>query len=586
MFLKKSFKSVKGKIYNHYAIVESYREEGKVKHRILFPVGPLSDESADRLRLVLNAHSDPDLVVAKADDIVVTKHGAYLDVSVLVHLWKDWLFDQFFKEERWITGMVINRCIDPVSNFNVQNWLSKTVLPAYLETEPLSMNNFDIYLELDRLCQREADLQSFIFRQLQLRRPGSLEAFFYDITSSYVTGKRCTLAMLGYSRDHRPDCEQVVIALMITPEGYPFYWCVMEGNTQDVTTICRLIRDIKARFPLESCTMVFDRGMVSADNLKALEGEGWDYVSAMDRDEIAVSPFFATALPEPPMPGDWEQILAMREFLPLEEDLLYYREFVLESRRYILFFDVARFLNEHQAQLKKIERALQWLANKNVGLAKAQKARNRESLEQDIRATMKRFRVKNYLSVQIEPCAHTVTTKKGKSRTVQSFHLSHIVDETALQEERRMHGITCFISNVPQSRTSVREMVGWYRRKNKVEEAFREIKSHLELRPIYLTRTKRVKAHVIVCVLAYFLYNDIEQRLKEHKISISTEKVLSLLAECRTNRWVFDKAETRSRLNITKVSPQQKEVLKALDCDSVVEEKHLKSILKKAESWL
>jgi transposase len=393
MFLKKSVKTVKGKKYSHYSIVESFRDNGKVKHRLIFAIGPLDDEVADRLRLTLNVHSNQDLVVAKSDDIVVTKHGAYLDVAVLVHIWQQWQFHEFFQDDRWVTGMVINRCIDPVAKCNVQEWMTKTVLPAYLDTDPLSMNAFDIFRELDRLCQRETELQSYMFRKIQEKRPNSLDVFFYDITSTYVTGSRCVLTKFGYSRDHRPDCEQIVIALMITPDGYPFYWKLLEGNTQDVSTVCDLIQNVKTCFPIQHCTMVFDRGMVSADNPKTLEKTNWDYVSVMDRDEINVLSFFQTALPTPPMPEDWEQVLAMQEFQPIDDDILYYREFEDDNRRYIITFDLARFLDEHQIQRNKVEQIDRWLIKKNEDLKQAKKSRNRDTLEREISKILKRFHV-------------------------------------------------------------------------------------------------------------------------------------------------------------------------------------------------
>nr|WP_042315668.1 hypothetical protein [Desulfofarcimen acetoxidans] len=89
MFLKKSTFKRNDKIYCHYKIVESYREDGKVKHRILFNVGTLSDEQAERLRITLNAHKNPDIIVSKTEQIVATKHAAYLDVAVLNHLWHE-----------------------------------------------------------------------------------------------------------------------------------------------------------------------------------------------------------------------------------------------------------------------------------------------------------------------------------------------------------------------------------------------------------------------------------------------------------------------------------------------------------------
>jgi transposase len=89
------------------------------------------------------------------------------------------------------------------------------------------------------------------------------ESCFYDITSSYFEGGKCILATYGYSRDHRSDRKQIVIALVITPDGYPFYWRVLPGNTQDVTTIAELAKELKERFGVKECPLVFFKDCVS-----------------------------------------------------------------------------------------------------------------------------------------------------------------------------------------------------------------------------------------------------------------------------------------------------------------------------------
>ena len=131
MFLKKSVRTINGKTYSHYKIVESYRENGKIKHRILFPLGTLTDEQAEQLRLAMNAHSNPDIVVAKAAQIIVTKHLEFLSVAVLHHVWQDWGFSQFFQEDSWVEPMIINRIEDPVSKYGLKEWMIRTILPAY-----------------------------------------------------------------------------------------------------------------------------------------------------------------------------------------------------------------------------------------------------------------------------------------------------------------------------------------------------------------------------------------------------------------------------------------------------------------------
>ncbi|KLU62744.1 transposase DDE domain protein [Peptococcaceae bacterium CEB3] len=127
---------------------------------------------------------------------------------------------------------------------------------------------------------------------------------------------------------------------------------------------------------------------------------------------------------------------------------------------------------------------------------------------------LKRKQVKKFLTITIEQKPQTISRKKGMTREVQSFKLSYAIHKQALTlaRELRQHGITSFISNLAGTEISSREIITWYRRKNNVEEAFHKIKSHLELRPVHLTRSKRVKAHVTICTLAYFLYSDMERR--------------------------------------------------------------------------
>jgi transposase len=585
MFLKKSTTTIRGKTYNNYKIVESYREGGNVKHRILFPLGALTEEQAEQLRLVVSAHSNPDVVVAKSDQIVVTKHAGFLAVATLHHFWEEWGFADFFRMDRWVEAMVLNRCLEPVTKIKIKEWMAETVLPAYLEVDPHKVDEFDVYRSLDDLAKREKELQVFLYQQLQAKQSFS-GYFFYDLTSTYLEGSRCLIAKLGYSRDHRPDCEQIVIALMVTPEGYPFHWQVLEGNTQDVTTIEQLIWEVNSQYHLQHCTLVFDRGMVSANNLISLEAASWNYVSALDRDEIVNVGFLEGALPEPASLYDWEQVMTMREFVPFDEDqLLFYREFTKEERRYVLTFDVARFLEEYRSLKRRLNQAITWLEQKNKALAQAKKARNQEILTRELETMLKRKRVKRLLKVCLEPREGKVTNARGKERIVHTFQFAYAVNEEERQKEQRLHGLTCFVTNLPAQKASAQEVISWYRRKNKVEEAFREIKSYLELRPIYLTRTERVRAHVSICILAYFLYNEMERHFREKGLAESPPEVLARLQKCQVNRLEF-KTQHRSKLSITEPSEQQKEYLQVLGCENILAPQEVKQVLKKIENWL
>jgi transposase len=271
-------------------------------------------------------------------------------------------------------------------------------------------------------------------------------------------------------------------------------------------------------------------------------------------------------------------------FEPFDEERRLFLREQTGQRRHILTFDVDRFLDERRQQERKLQQALTWIDEKNQKLAQAKRARSSETLQKEIKEMQRRKGVKRFLAVQIEPATCTVVGKKGQERTVQTFRLAYLLDQASLEQEQRLHGVTCFITTLTCETVPAREAITWYRRKNKVEEAFHEIKSHLELRPVWLTRANRVKAHVTACVLAYFLYNDIEQRLRKSGSQMSSEDALRILKECLINQIAL--GSNQIRLGITQVSPLQQEIIAALGAEEVIEPKLVKRVLRKVENYL
>lgn len=584
MFLKKSSKSYKGKTYVSYTLTESYREQGKVKHRNLYNLGDLTDAQAEQFRLVLQVQGNPSLIVTHEEDLLVTQSLSYLNVMALHHLWRQWRLEQFFVTDRWVEALVINRCVNPTSKIKLQSWAVQSVLPAVIPSLR-TYDEYDVYRELDRLAKQEDDLQVFLYQQLVQRQKMSTDAFFYDITSSYFEGSHCVIAKLGYSRDHRPDREQIVIGLMITPEGYPFYWRVLEGNTQDVTTIESLVVDVKNRFGIEHCKLVFDRGMVSAANLQAIEKQSFHYVSAMDQDEIRML-LLDKVMPEAATPENWEQVLALQEFQPFDEqEFLFFRQLEVDGTRYIVTFDVQRFYDQTKHRKRQIQAVMQGIEQTNTSLKNAKKARKREIVERDALKILSRKGFKKQAEISVEPISIEVTSPKGTTRTVQSFHIQLKWLEDRIRDAARLDGLTCFITNMTADEMNEREVIVWYRRKNKVEEAFREMKSHLQLRPMHVTREQRVRAHVTICMLANFLTNDMEQQLTATGIQTSPQEVLAGLASCQVHQLEVPTLQ-RKMLKVQEISQQQQQWLQALHCEEIGKDSFKKQVLKQVEQWV
>lgn len=571
MFLKKVTIKKEGKTYNYYKIVASYRDnDGKPKHRLIQNLGVLSEEDATRMKMILRVQQDADLSLSKSSDIEVTKHWIFLPILLLHSLWETFKLHRFFSDGLLTEAMVLNRCIEPRSKIHVMEWVQDTVLPG-LHRSSTNLSNFAVYRDLDDLNKRESALQAHLYQQLQQFDPSIGEGFFYDITSTYLEGSNCVIAKLGYSRDHRPDLQQIVIALMVTPLGSPFYWKVLEGNTQDVTTLPDVVKDLKNRFGLTRCHLVFDRGMVSDDHLNFLEKQELTYLSAMDKDEMACHSLFNEFMPEPASKDDYEQILALHEFQPTDENQFFYtREGQIDQRRFIFSFDVTRFYEDIKSREKRLDQAMAWISDKNANLAIAKKSRNKETLERDVKTMLAKRKLKSLLLVTVTPIELTVAKSNKTTRIVQSFQLSAEIDKSKELQKRRLDGITCFITNdmtIPQG-----AVIQKYREKNKIEEAFREMKSQLSLRPIYLTRPERVKAHVTICIIAYLLINSMEMMLRKAKITLSSEELLRQVSSCRLNQVGLKNSSQRS-LTITEMTEQQEQLVKLFHCEKMMKPK-------------
>jgi transposase len=577
MFLKKVTLKQQGKTYNYYKIVASYRDkDGKPKHRLIQNLGALSDEDAAKMKMIIQSQQGPDLLVAKHSDLVVTRHWLFLPVILLHSLWEMLQLHRFFPDALLVEAMVLNRCLEPQSKIHMVDWMKETTLPALYNPIVLP-EPFAVYRELDQLNKQEINLQTHLYQQLERIDPSIGEGFFYDITSSYMEGSHCVIAKLGYSRDHRPDLQQIVIALMVTPEGSPFYWKVLEGNTQDVTTLPGVVKDLKQRFGLKSCHLVFDRGMVSMDHLEFLETEKLTYLSAMDHDEMVNHPLFNAFMPTPASKDDYEQHLALQGFQPTDEQQFFYtREGQVDQRRFIFSFDVSRFYEDIASRERRITKTLAWISEKNAALALAKNSRNKEALEREAKQLISRRKLKGLFQVDVVPLEIERPMKKADStRTVHSFEYVVTMDKEKEADMRRSDGITCFITN--EVNLSSVQVIQKYREKNKIEEAFREMKTLLALRPIHLTRPERVKAHVSLCILAYLLLNTMEMQLRSAGESTSPVDVLRQLQSCQLNQ-IGLRDSSQTTITMTEMSEKQKHWMEIFACEQYLKPKVLKQI--------
>ena len=575
MFLKKARKTYKGKVYETYALTESYRENGKVKHRHIANLGSLTKEQAQRIKLVLKAKQIEDVFVGHLSDVVAKEHYRFLDVAVLDDIWRQFDLDQYFAELPYAEAMVVNRCLDPKSKIQIQDWTQQTILPRLLRYDFSADSEYSIYRTLDKITDQEVELQKHVYRKCKQLGHTDEKAVFYDITSSYFEGTKCVLAFKGYSRDHRPDRLQITIALVVTPNGYPFYWRVMPGNTQDVTTVEDLLLILKERFGIEECLLVLDRGMVSQNNLEAIAEKKLTYISALDKDEVSglglmEAEFQSLVVDE----RYWRDNLLSLGFNLYDENLVY-REHIKGKVRYILAFNRQAYQDQQQNRQERLQKAKSYLAACNNELKHAQKSRNREATARRIENKLRKWNMHKVFVWELEPIA---ITKKGTGQKIDSFRVVYTINEDKLKQQASLDGIMCFVTNEPTDKLPACQVIRYYRRKSKVEDAFRELKDHLHLRPFFLSREKRVRAHVTICVLGYLLLNALEEKLQQQHYQCSAATALEILGKCLLNRIGFKNSESYAE-SITEVTTQQLEILRKLGFEYLISKKYLNQLL-------
>ena len=190
--------------------------------------------------------------------------------------------------DKYVQMMVVNRCVDPLSKLGVTRWIERT---CYKEMAGYKDLDFDVtyfYRSMDHLLKVKDDLELAIFEKLKDLFSINVKLTFYDITSSYFYTDNCEIGANGYSRDNRPEREQIVIGVVTSFEGYPIKHYVFEGNLKDETTVKEVVKELKSGYNVEDTTFVGDRGMITKLNLDRLEGEGFDYIMGVKhrQDEI------------------------------------------------------------------------------------------------------------------------------------------------------------------------------------------------------------------------------------------------------------------------------------------------------------
>jgi transposase len=584
----------KGKSYRSYSLARAYRVNGKNRKEIVYKLGKLNENEVIKWRSLLKGLKNPEAVVTTLGDLKVIEHFAYLDVATANAIWDEWRLDEIFQGngkrdveiENIARILTVNRCIDPVSKSQTSEWFSKTTLSWILDVKTDSINASRIFRELEVIENHKEAICQHIFKLLCRRNVQSMKSVFYDLSSTTFSGSRCVLMKWGHCKEGYKN--HVVLAIVVNREGLPFYWEVLPGGTADATTIVWLLGRLKKRFKTNNTTLVFDRGMVSDDNLSLLEEDEIKYISAMDKSQLeGITEFdFSTFSHFAPEHVD-KQIGELADFIRLNNNT-YYREVKVEGkRRYILCFNPQLFKDQRKARKQAIENFQFFTTNLNAELQEAKKSRQRKATNKKFKQGITKYKLTNFVDVTLR--IKHVTRKKadGTEQRICTYHGTVKVDEKSMQAVGKLDGFWLLVTNHTEKEgdlfnMSAQQAITPYRDKVVIESAFRDIKSFVKIAPVWVWTEAHVKAHYTICVLSHLINRTLTLRLHENKGEktkeiVSHEKLYKRLSGCMIDHIKIENIGL-STYNYSHLNEEQGELLKRIGLKSLISKAFLNKI--------
>jgi len=523
MHLTYSDSKYKGKTYKSYSIAESYRDGERVRKRILWPIGKLSDIQAEQIRLICKIVKKPDQLMTQLKDVVVQESRAYLDLAVVNELWNQWQLDQAFDYD--VTAgplptytiakiLTINRCTDPCSHYSIPQWAKKSALEDVLKIDLSCLNDDKIYYELDKIYKNKISIENHLFNQTFKKHPESYGFINYDLTTSYFVGYNCDLSAFGKGKMECHSRRQVLLGVLINSEGYPFKWDVFPGNTAEVKTLKQNIDACKTRFKLtdKNVTLVFDRGIISDDNANLIEEAKLKYISALDKNQIpscgvSLKSFHGLSIEDKDAPN----IPIPEGFKKYDDELYYHDNGVIGNKRFITGFNPTLLIEDRNNRDEKITFFKNYLNEENKNLKNAQRDRQHDATKSRIVNELKRLKIHKYYEAPVlTPIALVKRLQNGHVKSIKSFKIEIKMLTDVIAADRLLDGVCVFITNHTEQeghgfKVKPQFIVRAYRDKTKIEDVFKNVKSFLKIRPFFVNTGAHVKAVYTICILAYFI---------------------------------------------------------------------------------
>jgi transposase len=533
MYLRSTTRKKDGKQHRYFSVVESHRlSTGKTVQRRVLYLGEINDKQeaawrksvsvfdADRQQYTTLSLFPEDRIVPQdaVDGIQVRLSGMELrnprvfgSCWLGCQLWRQLGLDEFWQErlpegreavgwEKVLQLLVVNRLIEPGSEFRLhRHWFLSSAMDELLNADFIVAEKDRLYRCLDRILEHKRDLFVFLRKKWADLFAADFEVLLYDLTSTYFEGEmeRNSKANRGYSRDGRPDCLQVVIALVVTTDGFPLAYEVMDGNTSDRTTLRKFLTHVENTYGKAKRVWVMDRGIPTEEVLAEMRSPERQTFYLVGTPKSKISQHEKQWLDLP-----WQKV---RESVEV-------KLYAHENELYVLARSEGRQQKEIAMRRRRLVRLLLKLRAMRRSLP------SRDQLLLRIGAAKKEAgRAFGFVKIELP--------HKDQDVTRDSFRFQ--LDKTKLRDAERRDGYYLLRSNL----TSEDPAVLWsrYVQLTQIEAVFRSLKSELGIRPIYHQKEDRTDAHILVAFLAYCLQVTLKNRLMAYAPGLTPTAVLDKL---------------------------------------------------------
>ena len=527
MFLKRTRRIKDGKTHHYWSVVENRRLlNGKVMQRQVLYLGEINDSQQLAWRKSIEVFDEgaKRQVALFADDALpaddATAIGVRLSEMQLKRprqwgacwlscvLWQQLGMDEFWsarlpasrKGTRWLQvlqTLVAYRLLDPGSEWRLhRHWFTSSAMADLLEADFALAGKDTLYRCLDKLLAHKDALMLFLKQRWGELFGASFDVLLYDLTSTYFESDTPREApdkrQYGYSRDKRGDCRQVVIGLIVTPEGFPLSYEVLAGNTADCTTLSDLLKRIETRYGKAKRIWVMDRGIPTEETLAQMREMGASYLVGTPKGRLS-------KLEQSFLSKSWERI----------RDGVHVKRLPQDSETYVLAESEHRIGKERgmrQRRLKRYVQRLKQLQGQDL---------TRDELLMKVGAAKQDAGRAAYLIRLTLPQSHEAVTP-------DTFRFE--LDRNKLRQVRRREGRYLLRTNLTGHDPA--QLWTFYTQLTEVEQAFKELKHDLSIRPIYHFREERIEAHIFVAFLAYCLQVTLKNQLKRAAPGLTPRAVL------------------------------------------------------------